>query len=419
MGLIRTFAREENYNKLTQNYVLMKKSLLTLITFVTALFTATAQTNLVENGDFETWTDEMPVNWKSTTTASSATLSKSEDAHNGAASVLVKGASSNKRISYKELTLKPGTYTMEFYAKAAVAGENASVRPGYAIVEDGKIINNGYMYGDYTNDIAAEWVKVSHQFTLEAVQTINILVMNPKKPGKDLLIDDFSFTTLDGGLSEVGPSPEPEPEPQPEPGKPAVFEETFADGQGQFTIEDKNLPEDLTFIWKHDTYNGKSYMKASAFANNTKYASESWLVSPVIDLTKTTAPELSFSNAANFFSEGFSCTVKVKEEGAADWTNLTLINPSEGMSWNFVDTSADMKAYKGKKVQLAFVYTSTATAAGTWEVKDVKIIDTVNTAIDNVTTDNAKKVIFDLSGRRVLKATKGLYIINGQKVYVK
>lgn len=399
----------------------MKKTLLTLITFVAALFTTTAQTNLVENGDFETWTDEMPVNWKSSTTASSANLSKSADAHSGAASVLVKGASNNKRMAYKELTLKPGTYTMEFYAKAAVAGESASARPGYAIVKDGKISNNDYMYGNYTNNIEAEWVKVSHQFTLEAVQTINILVMNSKKPGKDLLIDDFSFTTLDGGLSEVGPSPEPEPEPepQPEPGKPAVFEETFAEGQGQFTIEDKNLPEGLTYIWKHDTYKGKSYMKASAFANNTKFASESWLVSPVIDLTKTTAPELSFSNAANFFSEGFSCAVKVKEEGAADWADLTLINQPEGKNWNFVDTSADMKAYKGKKVQLAFVYVSTENAAGTWEVKDVKITDKVNTAIENVTTDNAKKVIFDLSGRRVLKATKGLYIINGQKVYVK
>lgn len=30
-----------------------------------------------------------------------------------------------------------------------------------------------------------------------------------------------------------------------------------------------------------------------------------------------------------------------------------------------------------------------------------------------------KQVIYDLSGRRVQKAVKGLYIINGKKVYVK
>ena len=32
---------------------------------------------------------------------------------------------------------------------------------------------------------------------------------------------------------------------------------------------------------------------------------------------------------------------------------------------------------------------------------------------------NANAVIFDLSGRRVAKMQKGIYIVNGKKVYVK
>lgn len=41
------------------------------------------------------------------------------------------------------------------------------------------------------------------------------------------------------------------------------------------------------------------------------------------------------------------------------------------------------------------------------------------TGIDQMTTDEADQTVYDLSGRRVNRAGKGLYIINGKKVYVK
>ena len=36
-------------------------------------------------------------------------------------------------------------------------------------------------------------------------------------------------------------------------------------------------------------------------------------------------------------------------------------------------------------------------------------------AVQSIAGDKAEKVIFDLQGRRVQKAVKGIYIINGQK----
>lgn len=150
------------------------------------------------NGDFECWIGGLPNNWKSASTASSATLSQSTDAHSGSYSVKVGGDSqSNKRISYKELTLEAGEYTMEFWVKAATA-DGASVRPGYAVVgEDGKISGgNSYVYGNYTNDITNnEWIKVTHTFTIDATGTYCVLIMNAKNPGNDVLIDDFRLTT--------------------------------------------------------------------------------------------------------------------------------------------------------------------------------------------------------------------------------
>ena len=41
------------------------------------------------------------------------------------------------------------------------------------------------------------------------------------------------------------------------------------------------------------------------------------------------------------------------------------------------------------------------------------------TAIESLTAENANNEIFDLQGRRVAKAAKGVYIVNGKKVVLK
>ena len=44
------------------------------------------------------------------------------------------------------------------------------------------------------------------------------------------------------------------------------------------------------------------------------------------------------------------------------------------MSWSFVPTGdISLSAYAGKKVQVAFRYTSTASKAGTWEIKNLTV----------------------------------------------
>ena len=119
-------------------------------------------------------------------------------------------------------------------------------------------------------------------------------------------------------------------------------------------------------------------MKATAYINKTNCASESWLVSPKFDCTKATALTLSFSEAANFFTSAENVSaytsVKVKEVGTDTWTDLTLSARASGKAWTFTDgITADLSAYVGKKMQIAFVYTSSAELAGTWEVKNFEL----------------------------------------------
>ncbi|MBS1444584.1 MAG: hypothetical protein HP020_10175 [Prevotella sp.] len=146
-----------------------------------------------ENGGFENWTDGKPTNWKTASTAGNATLSQSEDAHSGKYSVKVGGsASANKRLGYKEITLKAGEYKVKFYAKA-VTEKGASVRPGLVPVTDGKVGN--YIYGDYVNELKnTEWKLVEQTLTISADGTYCFVIMNAQKPGGDVLIDDFTVT---------------------------------------------------------------------------------------------------------------------------------------------------------------------------------------------------------------------------------
>lgn len=146
--------------------------------------------NYFVNGDFESWTDGVADNWKSTTTASNATLVQSSDAHSGSSSVSVASASSNKRLAYKELVLAAGTYTFAFYAKGAADNENPEARPGYAPINaDGSM--GSYAYGDYIK-LSGDWSLLTYTFTLDKATKLNMVVMNPKNTGT-ILIDDASL----------------------------------------------------------------------------------------------------------------------------------------------------------------------------------------------------------------------------------
>ena len=146
------------------------------------------------------------------------------------------------------------------------------------------------------------------------------------------------------------------------------------DGLGKFKIENVTLPEGLSYVWSHDSRYGA---KASAYTNNTANASESRLVSPIIDMTGAKAPTLTFNHALNKFAavENFAteATLQVKEVGG-EWQNVAITYPAS-QSWTFEKCEVDLSAYKGKKVQLAFHYISTSASAGTWEISDFAVTD--------------------------------------------
>ncbi len=183
-------------------------------------------------------------------------------------------------------------------------------------------------------------------------------------------VSDFTGSNEEGG-NEGGETPSGETK--------TILEETFASSQGGFTIEDKQLPEGGTYVWKHDTYNDDSYMKASAFIGGSSKPSESWLVSPAIDLTQVTAATLTFDHTHKFAGTPFEnyLTLWITEANTENWKHLTIDKYGTNNDYTFVTSTIDLSAYAGKTIKFAFKYVSDTTAAGTWEVKNVKVTATI------------------------------------------
>lgn len=154
--------------------------------------------------------------------------------------------------------------------------------------------------------------------------------------------------------------------------KDTPYTESFEAGLGKFAIDDKETGG-LNFVWKHDAK--YKYMKASAYVEGKNNVTESWLTSPVINLAQVDKAVLTFEQAVNF-AKGKAeqyLTVVASEAGMNNWEPLTITYP-ESDGWDFVSSGdIDLSKYAGKKVQLAFKYTSSTEIAATWEVKNVKV----------------------------------------------
>jgi hypothetical protein len=163
----------------------------------------------------------------------------------------------------------------------------------------------------------------------------------------------------------------------------------MGEGQGKLTIQDVNLQDPLTYVWYYSAAYG---MCASAYKDGASYDCESWLVTPMIDLTRAKTPQFSFdqafNKAPNFTEEAavFVSTDYVDDVTKATWTQLEwntnedgTLNVPGGTSWVFQPSGYfDMSAYVGEKIHIAFRYTTSNGVSGTWEIRNLLLSEPEN-----------------------------------------
>lgn len=352
----------------------MKKFLLSLFACVAALG-MNAQTNLLTNGDFETWENGKATNWNTNTSVGTVTINQSGDSKEGdyAAELVWGGAKNNKRLAYKELNLKAGTYTFTYSVMSVNAEALGKIAPGFVRVIEGIVDSDHYQYrlieGSekdilYT-EVPSDWTTESIDFTLEENTTIHLVMMVHKSGLGNVLIDDVSLTTKDGGIDD------------------SVVEEQYeAEGEGTlanpYTITDvKNLV-------------GKSYVPTASV----------WVKGTIVGTAKT----------GGLNETAVASNIALGTEEAYVPVELPS-NSDIRKALNLVDNADNL----GKEV---YVYGNLTTYFGIAGVKGTTdwSFDGLTTTIATATANLKNATIFDLSGRRVNRAENGVFILNGKKV---
>jgi hypothetical protein len=131
--------------------------------------------------------------------------------------------------------------------------------------------------------------------------------------------------------------------------------------------------------WTIGTFGGRSYANITAFGTSAP-STETWLISPAYNLTSFTNPALNFVSASSY--SGNNIEVKISTNyvsgtnpslAATTWTNITATLSPGGFAW-LNSGIIPLSAYKTANTTIAFRYTAT-TAAKTWEIDDVAVID--------------------------------------------
>ena len=405
-----------------------------------------AQTNLIKNGGFEDWTsDSQPAEWKSTTSASASTLSKSTDAHSGSYSVKVEAnEKSNKRIAYKEITLKAGTYNVEFYAKGG------QVRPGYVPVKDGKV--GSYSYGDYATVNTSTWTKVEYSFTLETETTVNLVIMNPKTTaGKntatDAYIDDYSLTTTDGGISTDTPDTPDTPSDVKTVANIAAFKALATGTTAILTLKDAQVVYKNVYTTKSGATNTEIYVRdatgAIQFFNTGLDLAEGQILNGTVEVKYSPyngMPEA--AKTANTSLEKLTVgnveTIAPKQVTVSDLTDDTYLCDLVQVSANvvvltenehentYLESDGDQvmfydKFQKGINPTDGSEHTYvgilvTAKLSGNQVIEFAPTAEVLPTGINGVQVEESNNdPAYNLAGQKVAASYKGIVIKNGKK----
>ncbi|MFV0391612.1 MAG: choice-of-anchor J domain-containing protein [Paludibacteraceae bacterium] len=181
-------------------------------------------------------------------------------------------------------------------------------------------------------------------------------------------------------------------------------------------------------VWVSDPSYGA---KMSGYSGGA-FVNEDWLISPAFDLSGTvTSASVTFDHAINYIEPAdfpTNCTFWISTNytsgapSTATWTQLTIPTYPASKGWTFVNSgtiNAPASAIGNSNVRVAFKYTSTSAAAGTWEITN--LIATVNrpTGVDNV--KDTPLTVFGSNGRIVFESTDSniveVYNAMGQKIY--
>jgi len=133
-----------------------------------------------------------------------------------------------------------------------------------------------------------------------------------------------------------------------------------------------------TFNWVIGTTGG-TYAQISNYVSPNNTASESWLISPSLDLSTSTTPSLQFRNAWKYTGAPLQLMISTNYDGVsapstATWTDISSQAVWSAGSFAWANSGViNLSSYLQPTVYIAFKYTGSNTSGSTWEIDDIKI----------------------------------------------
>lgn len=183
------------------------------------------------------------------------------------------------------------------------------------------------------------------------------------------------------------------------------YSEPFTAGIGKFVVENVS---GYSPVWTLDGNYGIKGTAYNANTNPTNNAAVSRFLSPIIDMTDATQPELTFSHQINAYFTNVTnqCQLFIREttngtDGTWVQLPITFSDPVAAGGWTNDVVDIDLSTYAGKKVQISFLYTNptAGSGAGTWEIQNFVVADNseykmVNNIAEFLALENGTKAKF-------------------------
>lgn len=153
-----------------------------------------------------------------------------------------------------------------------------------------------------------------------------------------------------------------------------LFSDDFSAGLGNWNAVNVKGAQ----VWTTSNQGtGTNYYAVMNGFSGSAIENEDWLVSNAISLTGYTTYFLNFDSDVRYNGSPLELYVTdnyTNNPSTTTWTKLNATFDTNSGSFGFVNSgNVDLSSYAGKTIRIAYKYTSTSSAASTWEVDNLKI----------------------------------------------
>jgi hypothetical protein len=174
-----------------------------------------------------------------------------------------------------------------------------------------------------------------------------------------------------------------------------------------------------TMDWFNGTYSGNNFAKMSNYSGGSNSASETWYITPAIDLSGATSPIFSFVTAANFTGADLEVYTSTDYDGTSDpntqgtWNAVTA-PLSTGNNYDWVNSGEVAVTNTSTTTYFAFKYTGTASDGMTWEIDSIFVAEAGTPFESTITVAPPTTVsVYDIQNSSGASAFEGQNVSTG------